>query len=560
MKPTSALRTIRNVSRAREILTVLVSHGFGDVVQELGLDRLVAKGLTLARLKQPSEEVKRTPYAVRVRETLEDLGSTFIKLGQILATRPDLIPPSWAEEFRKLQDDVPQVEFSAIRARLEEEFPGRLDEVFQSIEPKAIAAASIAQVHRAVLKDGSPVVLKVLRPGIRKQIRSDTELLQLLAAFVEEHFANRGYSPTEVVDQFARELARETNLSYEARSTERLRRDFADNDRVCFPEVYPQASTDKVLALEEIKGELLSRVEPGRFTREELETIVSTGADAVFRQCLETGFFHADPHPGNIFVLPDCRICFIDCGMTGHIEPATAEQLATLIQGVVGADLDRVIDVAISLTDAHPAIIHERGFRADVWEFISRFANSSFDQLDFGELLQDFFEKLRRHHLRCPADLVFLIKAITTIEGVGEQLVPDFDIIGCVRPYIERLVRRRFGVRAMRRRLQNSMVGYSQMAEELPRQVRSLLVNLERNRLTMNVNYEGLDRLGQRIDRASVNIADALFVAALVVGSSILILADAADDATGVLTILAVIGFAVAAALTVMRIVFKRRR
>ncbi|MCK4871841.1 MAG: AarF/ABC1/UbiB kinase family protein [Phycisphaerales bacterium] len=560
MKPTSALRTIRNVRRAREILTVLVSHGFGDVVQELGLDRLVVKGLTLARLKKPDAELKRVPYSVRIRQTLEELGSTFIKLGQILATRPDLIPPGWAEEFRKLQDDVPQVEFSKIRAQLEAEFPDRLDDVFQSIEPEAIAAASIAQVHRAVLKDGSPVVLKILRPGIRKQIRSDMELLRFFAAFVEDHFANLGYSPTDVVDQFARELAREVDLAHEARSTDRLRRDFKDNDNVSFPKVYWEASTDKVLALEEIKGVLLSRIEDGQFTEDELRTIVATGADAVFRQCLETGFFHADPHPGNIFVLPDCRICFIDCGMTGHIEPALAELLADLVQSVVNVDLDRVIDVAISIGDADPVIAHDRAFRADVWEFISRFTSSSFDQLDVGDLLQDFFDRIRRHHLRCPADMVFLIKAITTIEGVGEQIAPDFDIIGYVRPYIERLVRRRYGIRAMRRRLQNSMIGYSQLAEDLPRQVRSLMVNLERNRLTMNVQHEGLDRLGERIDRASVNIADALFVAALVVGSSILILADTASGTTGVLTVLAIIGYAVAASLTVSRILFRRRR
>jgi ubiquinone biosynthesis protein len=517
-------------------------------------------------MAKPDEAIVGLPRAVRLRKAMEELGPTFVKLAQVLATRPDLIPSEWADEFAKLQDDVAQVPSAQILAVIHDELGDRVDDLFESIEPDALAAASIAQVHRAKLEDGTEVVLKVLRPGIRETLTADMEILDFFARFLEDHFQDIGFSPTDTVDQFARALRRETDFLIEARSTDRMYKNFEDDPDVHFPRVYWEATTSKVLCLEYVEGTLLSRRGVDEFTAAETRAIVANGARAVFRQCLEIGFFHADPHPGNIIALrsPEGQagpICFIDCGMTGHIDPKTAEYLADLTQGTAAGDLERVIYVLVALSDADPAIVSNRDFRADVWEFISHFQEASFRELQMGTLLGEFFEKMRAHRLCVPADMVFLIKAITTIEGVGEELCPEFDIIEHVRPSVERLVRRRYGAGALRKRLQGSFIGYAEFAEALPRDVGQLLATIRRRQLTINLEHRGLDRLTKSLEHASRNISRALFITALIVASSILVLADSAAEPTpGHLTIAAVAGFAAAMILALLGVTIGRNR
>jgi ubiquinone biosynthesis protein len=551
-------QTLRNLKRYAEILRVLAKYGFGDVVQEAKLDRLVERGLSLVSAGRIAPEFERLPRQVRLRKAMEDLGPTFIKMGQVLATRPDLIPSEWADEFKKLHDDVPQLDFEVIEQRIEEEFPGRRSEVFKSIQHKAIAAASMAQAHRAVLSDGTQVVIKVLRPGIREITETDMEIMRTLAQWTEQHFANMGYSPIEVVNEFARELHKEVDLTNEGRATERLRGSFADDPGVVFPRVYWEATTRNILALEEIKGLPLSRLKDGELTVKERRKVVANGARAVLRQCLEIGFFHADPHPGNLFALPGGRIAFIDCGMTGQLDTRTTQQLADLVSGVVSGDVDRVIAVVGALGDLEPNKLEDHVFRADVREFVSRFQNVPLDQLNLGPLLKELFDRLRAHRVRCPADLVFLIKALTTIESVGASLDPDFQMVEFARPYVERLVKRKYGVAALRRRITASLMGYAELVEDLPLELRSLLTQLRRNRLAVNLEHRGLTRLTNTIEHASRNISFALVIAAMMVGSAILVLA-ARQPGTGVLWLVGVIGFVTAIVLTGLMIVSNRR-
>jgi ubiquinone biosynthesis protein len=548
-------RTIRKTQRTREILTILVRYGFRSIIQELDLDRLALRGRKLVGVAEPEEAVKREPTEVRLRKALEELGPTFVKLGQVLSLRPDLVPPKWAEEFRHLQDNVPPVAFEMIEKRLEVAYGDERSKQFKSIEEKPLAAASIAQVHRAKLKSGENVVLKILRPGIEEVMQSDMDILYSLAEFAETHFSNLGYSPTEVVEQFSTQLDRELDLTHEARSVERMRRSFTEDEGVSFPKVFRDLSTRKILVMEEVKGVLLSKRQPDDLTKRELREVVANGTDAVFRQCLEIGFFHADPHPGNIFALPGGRICFIDCGMVGHIDPGTAGLLADLVHGVINGDLNRVIDVILTLGTADPALADDRGFRADTWEYISRFEHASFDELDMGILLRDFFERLRRHGLRAPADIVLLIKAISTIEGVGEDLDPSFDVVGHVQPYVERLVKSRYGIGALRQRLQDSMLGYAQLAEDGPRNIRWLLDSVRRRRFAVKLEHAGVDELSDTIERASATIGHYVFVGSLILGSSILVLADSTREQPGALTIVAAVGFVAALTLLLGRIV-----
>jgi len=546
-------RGLLHARRTREILTVLIRYGFGNVVHELGLDRLIEQGQRLLGVRRAG--VQHLPQPVRLRKAMEELGPTFVKMGQILSMRPDLIPPDWAEEFTKLQDQVPPADADQIRQRIEEEFGPRFDELFSEFEPEPFAAASIAQTHRATLQSGQEVVIKVLRPGIRETINADMGILRTLAGWAEEYFANLGYSPIEVLDQFDRELRKEIDLRHEGRSSDRLRQAFADNEQVLFPHIYWDMTTSNALTLERIHGTTLSHLEPEQFTRAEREKMVAAGADAVFRQCLEIGFFHADPHPGNIMALPDARICFIDCGMVGHIDPGTKQQLADLVYAVLVGELDRVVEVTLNLADADPNLAYSRALRTDVWEFVSHFQTTRLDQLDMGHMLQEFFQKIRRHQLHCPSDLVFLIKAVTTIESVGERIAPEFDLVGHVQPHVTRLLQGRYGIAALRRRLRESVLEYAELAEELPRQLQSVVYALRRNRITVNLEHRGLDRLTQTLEHASQNIARALVIAALLVGSSILMLADTASGERGLLTMIAGGGFIIAGAIALVMLI-----
>ncbi|MFI4860571.1 MAG: ABC1 kinase family protein [Phycisphaerales bacterium JB063] len=533
--------TYRNTKRLAQVVGVLGRHGFSEVIEQLGLPGLIDKGLELVGRGPDAEHVK-LPQHVRLRMVLEELGPTYIKMGQVLSTRPDLIAPELAEEFAKLQSDCPKLPFEDIRAMLVAELGQEtLDTMFESIDETPLAAASMAQVHPARLIDGTDVVLKVLRPGIRKTIEADMEVLGEFARFAEDYFAQRGYSPSAVIREFADELHKELDLEHEARATRRLYRQFADDPGVSFPKVYPDASTQSVLCLERIHGQLLSRIDPDDLDDATRRAVVEHGADAVFRMCLKHGFFHADPHPGNLFVLEGGRICFIDCGMTGHIEQRTAEDLADLIQAVIDGDLDRTLRSVLSLSDADPSLSMDRGFRLDVWAYISRFQVEHLSELDLASLLNEFFVLLRKWKVQCPADLVFLIKAITTIQGVGAAVDPTFDLIGHVRPHIVRLVKRRYSIRAAKKRLLGSMRGYVELTEDLPEEIRAVVAHLKRKDFTVSLEHKGLDRLTNTIEHASRNLALALILASMLLSSAIFFAADNEQSSFGYLSVIGLI-------------------
>jgi ubiquinone biosynthesis protein len=544
--------TIRSIGRARQILQVLIRYGFGEVVHELQ----GVPGIGVIRGRRAKETAKLSD-AARARKAIEDLGPTFIKMGQIASTRPDLIPANWIEELKKLQSDVPPVPWEKVKVELEREFDGRMEEVFESIDEKPLAAASMAQTHRGVLKDGTPVVIKILRPGIRDLVETDMEILGALATLADRHLPDKGYNASEVVAQLSVQMRREADLWLELRSCERMARDFTEYDNIRFPKVFRKASTRGVLTMEEVQGRLLAKLDLESLPADERRKIAETGADAVFHQCLDIGFFHADPHPGNIFILEGGGICFIDCGMTGSIDPETTNALASLVHGVVRKDLERVVRVAVELGRADRALARDRAFRADVWDFIGHFDVQSFDEFRLGDVLQDFYGVLRKWRMICPADLVYLIKAISTIEGVAETVDPTFDIVSFVQPKVEHLVRRRFGIRAVRRRFESALIGYTGLVEDLPEMARDLAETINQKKIRIEMEHSGTRPLIEAIDAGSVTVVYGLIMASLIVGSSVLILADNVDREPGWISLIAAGGFISALVLGLLRLISK---
>ena len=557
--PVQLAHQLRNLGRYRQILSVLIKYGFADFVRHTGLSAVVSRSLGILGNRGRSEaDFIQQSRETRLRLAIEELGPTFIKLGQVLSTRRDLVPDEVAEEFERLQSGCPVVPFEKIKAQLDREFSGRVDEIFQSIEEKPIAAASMAQAHRAILADGQKVVLKVLRPGIEDILSADMEILQFIAGVVEDYFENVGFDPVAVAEEFSRELKREVDLMQEGRSTDNLRAAFSDDPSIDFPKVYWQATTKRVLCLQEIEAELLANVAPETFSPEIRKKIVENGSRAVFRMTLEMGFFHADPHPGNIFARPDGGIIFIDCGMVGHVDHETRLHIAELVYGVTRNDADEVMNCALALAEMDPDKIDIRRARSDVQQMVDQFIGVEMDRIDLGQVLDDFFQTLRRYGLQCPPDVVLLIKAMSTIEGVGARLDPDFDMVTFAHPYIAKLLKDRYSPKAIVRRIKVASESYLRAAEKLPTDISAIMRKIRRNEVKFDFELRRMEELIETVETATDNVAHSLLISAIVIASAILV-HSAPSEQISVLGTLGVIGF-VTASLMGFSLMFKSWR
>ncbi len=557
--PVQLAHQLRNLGRYRQILSVLIKYGFADFVRHTGLSAVVSRSLGILGNRGRSEaDFIQQSRETRLRLAIEELGPTFIKLGQVLSTRRDLVPDEVAEEFEKLQSGCPVVPFEEIKKQLDREFSGRVGEIFQSIEEKPIAAASMAQAHRAILADGQKVVLKILRPGIEDILSADMEILQFIAGVVEDYFENVGFDPVAVAEEFARELKREVDLMQEGRSTDNLRAAFSDDPSIDFPKVYWEATTKKVLCLQEIEAELLANVAPETFSPEIREKIVENGSRAVFRMTLEMGFFHADPHPGNIFARPDGGIIFIDCGMVGHVDHETRLHIAELVYGVTRNDADEVMNCALALAEMDPDKIDIRRARSDVQQMVDQFIGVEMDRIDLGQVLDDFFQTLRRYGLQCPPDVVLLIKAMSTIEGVGARLDPNFDMVTFAHPYIAKLLKDRYSPKAIVRRIKVASESYLRAAEKLPTDISAIMRKIRRNEVKFDFELRRMEELIETVETATDNVAHSLLISAIVIASAILV-HSAPSEQISVLGTLGVIGF-VTASLMGFSLMFKSWR
>ena len=501
-----------------------MKYGFKDFFQESKLHLLSNKGKELLSGSMDAD-AKSLSRAARVRCALEELGPTFIKLGQILSTRPDILPADWIEEFQKLQSDVPAVPWEAIQAELVAEL-GDLDLLFSSIEETPLAAASIGQAHRAVKLDGQRVVLKVLRPGIEKIIKADMEILHEVADWLANRQANLPFDPRGAIREFAESITHELDLIHEGRNTDIFRRNLQEGEQAWFPLVYWDITTRRVLGLEEITGLPLSHWRDENLTKAECEHLVRNGAYTVLRQVLEIGFFHADPHPGNLFRLDDGRICFIDCGMAGRVDEETTRELAMLIHGVASNDIDKVYEAFITLGQVDESQADVREIRRDLQGFLDQFTNVSFSQIEMSAVLGAFTEGLRKHHIQCPSDIVMMIKALTTIEGVAQDLDPEFDLIGFAKPHVESLIKRQYSFKAIRRRVQRNAGDWLKLLEVLPSNLYQLSDRIRRNEMAMHLEVDGIEELNTTVRHSSRQVSYSLLVAAMIMASSILVLAD----------------------------------
>ncbi|MCD4778835.1 MAG: AarF/ABC1/UbiB kinase family protein, partial [Desulfobacterales bacterium] len=516
-------RAYRHLNRYRHILTVLFKYGFGDLVDILKIEQYLEIGLQMISRKR-REQVEKLSRAERVRMVMEELGPTFVKLGQILSTRPDLISVEFIQELSKLQDNVPPFPYTEARQIIESELGRPLEDIFQHFEDTPLAAASIGQVHRAQLKDGEEVVVKVQRPGIRKTIEVDLEIMLHLASLMERHLEElQVHRPVRIVQEFARTLEKEIDYTIEASHIERFARQSMDDPTVYVPKVFRDTTTERILTMEYIDGIKASEID--RIEREGLDRkiITARGADLILRQIFDYGFFHADPHPGNIFVLPDNVICYIDFGMMGSIDRQTREDFADLIHTVVHHDESMATQMLLKLTeyDEKPDV---RVLERDLTEFIGQHLYVPLKDLQMEKLLQQLLKILSRHRLQISQDLFLMMKALATVEGIGLLLDPDFEMIKQTIPFIQRVKMARYHPKRMANDIIRSGVEFVQLMQEIPGETREILEQMKQGKIKIEFKHKGLEPMLSTYDQISNRIAFAIVIAALIIGSALIVL------------------------------------
>lgn len=510
----------RDMGRLNTILGVLIRHGFGDSVRRLGLaDSLERAGHALKW--DHAADLARLAPPVQVRLALEELGPAFVKLGQIFAGRADLFGPEWIAEFEKLHSRVPAVPLELLRPQLREDLGGDPETVFARFDTEPLAAASIAQVHRAQLHDGTEVVVKIRRPGITETIDADLRLLARLAALAEVQLpALKPYRPQQLVRELARSLKRELDLATECRSAERIGANMAALPWIVVPRMHWAHTSARVNVQDfvaGVPGDALQQLDEQGFDR---QLLARRGAQAVLKMIVQDGVFHADPHPGNVFYLSGNRIAFIDFGMVGRLSQRRREELLQLLLGLVGHDPRGVSDVLIDWTgDEHG--IDLAVLETEIEAFVDQYQGVPLSQLSLGQMLADVTAILREHHLALPPDLALLIKAFITLEGMGRGLDPDFHMATEALPLLREMVRARYRPKAMGSRAWQTLRRTLSLIEQLPHDLSRLLRSARRGRVHVGIELVHLKRVGDQIDRAANRLAMALVISALIIGASI---------------------------------------
>lgn len=541
-------KTYRNIKRYRQIFAVLLKYGFEDIVERLKLDTIVRLGRKMTRKAKSAEQFEHLTTAQRLRMALADLGPTFIKLGQVLSTRPDLVPLELVKELEKLQDQAPPFSPDEAMKIFSAQLNQPIANIFQSFSEEPMAAASIAQVHRATLLNNQAVAVKIQRPRIRRIIETDISILYDLAGIVEKYFPESElYDPTGIVNEFAKTIRSELDFVREGRNIDRFRQHFKNDATIYLPRVYWDYTTSSILTMEYIDGVKVSDIDFSQRPDLDRKIIARYGAKATLKMIFEIGLFHADPHPGNIFVLKNNVLAPLDFGMVGRLDEQTRIYLQNLLSAIVERNIDRIIKIFI---DAE--VIDEtkdtRLLRIDLNDFIDTYYGIPLNQLKIEKLLNDLIEVLRRHRIAVLADVVLMAKALATIESVGRSLDPDFNMMTFVEPYARKLMLQPILPRKQLKEMRQLAQETEELIKILPSELRYILRKVKKGRMNLIFEHRGLERLITEMDRSSNRLAFSLIIAALIIGSSIILFFDRGWHIFG-FSVFGLIGYVIAAIL-----------
>jgi ubiquinone biosynthesis protein len=507
-------------TRYREIATVLTRHGLAWLIAVLDLERFIALPRRLIGRRRLAE-VSTTPE--HLRQALEELGPTFIKLGQVLSTRPDLLSPEYQRELAKLQDRAPAVAVSEVRAVLVAELGQSVETAFATFDDEPLAAASIGQAHTATLPDGTAVVVKIRRPGAVEQIEADLGIIQQLATAASRRwaFADR-YDLEGLAHEFAQTLRAELDYLREAGNAERFAANFRDDSAVHVPRVYRQLTTARVLTLERLSGIKIDDLAALDAASIDRRALAERAATIILKMIVDDGFFHADPHPGNFFVEPGGRIGLIDYGMVGVIDTLTRDRLARLALAISSQDAGALVDALLELGVAR--LPPERDLlRRDLADLLARYYERALGEIAIGPLIAEVLALIRRYRLRLPPNLALLVKTVMMEEGLGTRLDPTFQMTTVLAPYARRLLLRHYSPVLWARRFSQAGLEAADLGADLPRHLRRLLGNLERGDLQLTVRPTDMEPLLRRAERLVNRLVLGILAAAFVNGLAVLL-------------------------------------
>ena len=537
-------RGFRSIRRYLDIVRVLSAYGFDQALEMLGLADMLVRSQRLFRNKN-APDIARLSTAERMRLVLEELGPTFIKLGQLLSTRPDVIPLPFVKEFEKLQDDVPSFPFAEVTSQLIRELGGPVESFFAEIDPQPLAAASIAQVHRARLITGEDVVIKVRRPGIVELVESDISALMSLARLAERHIPGSEIcDPVALVREFARTIRREMDFSREGHTIEKFRDNFAHTPWMYFPRVYWPQSARGVLTMEYVNG--VKVTDQGSLEQQGLDgsLIARRGADAFLEMVLSHGFFHGDVHPGNVLILPGNVICLLDYGIVGRLDETLKTFLTDLLHAIVNRDMDEMVSLLLFAGDISDNL-DIQALKRDLSSFIDGYYELPLKEIEVGRMLMDFIGIITLYSIRIQPDLMLLVKSLILVESMGRSLNPSFDMVEHLRPFIEKALRQKYSPRSISRDINKMMLSYLSLARNLPRDLKGFINRINRNKFKIDLEHRGLDKFTAEFDRSINRLSISLILAAMIIGSSIIMHTDKGLQLLG-FPVLALTGYIVA--------------
>jgi len=503
----------KDLARLRQISAIVARHGFGELLKRSRLrDRLGIGDGEAA----PSPEVLRQSTAARFRELLAELGPTFIKLGQVLSTRADILPAEYIDELRKLQDSAPPIPLEVVRTQIQRCLGKPWEEAFATIDEAPLASASIAQVHRATTRGGDQVVVKVQRPDIRGQIETDLDLVYTLARALEAVIEEVGvYTPSGIVEEFDRAIHEELDFENEARNIRAFQEKNRERPHLVIPKVYDELSGGTVLTMQYLQGTKITDVTDAQMNRKELARLI---VQESFNQLFEDGLFHADPHPGNLIVLPDKRVGLLDFGLVGRLTPAMRQTLVMLTLAVALRDPDTVARILyrIGIPDTRTNLA---AFRDDIASVLGRYLGKSLEQIEAATLLRDLLDLAVRYHIRIPKEYALLSRASIATEGIIRQLDPGMDIAATALPFVQKVLFGQLSPGSLQGGLMKGLLRLQEFAQDVPVQLSQVLMDLEGGKFLVNVRARQLDDLTAAVRRLAVVLMGGMLGASLVVGA-----------------------------------------
>lgn len=521
----SILETYNCLVRYKEILAILVKYGYKDLLMKINpsenkdINEVLKDGNTV-----PPESVQALSGAERFRLLLESLGTTFIKFGQILSTRNDILPEDYCAELKKLQDKVPPFPDEDAKAIIKEELGKTTDELFQSFSEKPVACASIAQVYKATLPSGEIVAIKIRRPNIEKRIQADLAIMEDLSRLLEKYVQEaRAIRPTTLVREFGRQLQQEMNLLVEANNLERFNILNQNESRLKLVKLYRDLSTSHILTMEFVTGTKISNTEKLKSLNLDLKTIAKNGASVIISQIFDQGFYHGDPHPGNILVQDDGRICFLDFGAMGKL---TKEQRMLLAEGLVAVVRrrdDELLRVVLKLSSNGDDIKDTKELGRDISDFVDTYAYLPLNRIKVDEILNDLTKLLTKHGIILPPEISTLVKVLAMLDGTYLAIDPDFQVMEVMKPYAQKLVLEKFDPKRLASDMTHTSAELYRLLRDLPDEARSIIKTIKKAELKVSVSSGNLKQVLRTFDKDANRLSYALIVSALLLASALLL-------------------------------------